>query len=354
MMKTILLIEDNPEVRENTAEILELANYKVHTAENGKFGVEIAQRIKPDLIICDVMMPVLDGHGVLFMLSKNPETAGIPFIFLTAKAERADFRKGMEMGADDYITKPFSEAELLNAVEVRLKKSDWLKAEFSKGIDGLNEFLSEVKGIEELGKISDNRKVRAYKKKELIFSEGSYPQGLCFINKGKVKTFKTHPDGKEFITGLFKEGEFFGYMALIEEDRYSESAMALDDSEVCIIPREDFYDLIYKNREVAARFIKMLSNNLKEKEEQMMNLAYNSVRKRVAQALLTLRKRYQQEGKMDNFSMAISREDLANMVGTATESLIRTLADFKEEQLVEVKGSNITITNPEKLEKLRG
>jgi len=120
-MKHLLLIEDNNEIRENTAEILELAGYSVSTAENGKRGIEIALQKKPDLIICDVMMPVLDGYGVLHLVHKNPELAPIPFIFLTAKAERTDFRKGMEMGADDYITKPFEDIELLNAVEVRLK-----------------------------------------------------------------------------------------------------------------------------------------------------------------------------------------------------------------------------------------
>jgi CRP/FNR family transcriptional regulator, cyclic AMP receptor protein len=122
-MNTILLIEDNLEVRENTAEILELANYRVLTAENGKIGVEKALEEQPDLIICDIMMPVLDGYGVLHLLNKNEHLSNIPFIFLTAKAERLDFRKGMEMGADDYITKPFTDIELLNSGCVKLKCS---------------------------------------------------------------------------------------------------------------------------------------------------------------------------------------------------------------------------------------
>ena len=100
-MKKILLIEDNKDVRENTAESLQLAQYLVITAKNGNEGVELAQAEKPDLIICDIMMPVLDGHGALLLLSKNEETAGIHFIFLTPKAERSDFRSGLEMGADD-------------------------------------------------------------------------------------------------------------------------------------------------------------------------------------------------------------------------------------------------------------
>lgn len=121
-MKTILLIEDNDDIRNNTAEILELSNYNVIAAENGKTGVEKAIEHTPDLIICDIMMPVLDGYGVLHALHRNETTKNIPFIFLTAKTERSDLRKGMELGADDYITKPFTGTELLNAVDGRLKK----------------------------------------------------------------------------------------------------------------------------------------------------------------------------------------------------------------------------------------
>lgn len=125
--KIVLIIEDNQDIRESTAEILELADYRVYTAENGKTGVELAQAHLPDIILCDIMMPELDGYGVLYLLNKNRQTANIPFIFLTAKAEKADLRKGMEMGADDYLTKPFDDMELLNAIETRLQKRDQLK-----------------------------------------------------------------------------------------------------------------------------------------------------------------------------------------------------------------------------------
>ena len=122
-MKKILLIEDNDDIRSNTAEILELSNYKVIVAENGKIGVEKAIEHRPDLIICDIMMPVLDGYGVLHAVHKNEAIKNTPFIFLTAKTERGDFRKGMELGADDYITKPFSGTELLNAIDSRSEKN---------------------------------------------------------------------------------------------------------------------------------------------------------------------------------------------------------------------------------------
>src|ERR1041385_6914856 len=143
-MKKILLIEDNPEMRENTIEILELAKYQVISAVNGKEGVRLASSEKPDLIICDIMMPELDGYGVLHMLAKDNVTASIPFIYLTAKAEKGDYRKGMGMGADDYLTKPFDDMELLNAVETRLKKNEMLKAEFVRTSEGLDDFLNGI------------------------------------------------------------------------------------------------------------------------------------------------------------------------------------------------------------------
>ncbi len=134
-MKKILLIEDNHDIRENTAEILELSNYKVIVAENGKTGIEKAIEHTPDLIICDIMMPVLDGYGVFHAVHKNDSIKNTPFIFLTSKSERTDFRKGMELGADDYITKPFDATELLNAVDSRLKKLELLKEQLAPGIE---------------------------------------------------------------------------------------------------------------------------------------------------------------------------------------------------------------------------
>lgn len=351
-MKKILLIEDNKDVRENTAEILTLAKYKVITANNGKEGVELAQKDKPDLIICDIMMPVLDGHGVLHMLSKNEETASIPFIFLTAKAERSDFRKGMEMGADDYLTKPFDDVELMNAIESRLKKNEILKKEFSKNIEGINEFINEAKGIESLKKLSEERDVRIYKKKDDIYTEGAYPKGVYFINKGKVKTYQTNELGKELITELHKEGEFFGYLSLLQDEKYTNSATALEESEIYMIPKEDFFSLIYKNAEVSKRFIEILSNDLRENEKQLVKLAYNSVRKRVAEALVKLSDKYKKEGEQ-KFSMNVSREDLANLVGTATETVIRTLSDFKEDKYIEVSGGKITILDYDRLAKMK-
>lgn len=351
-MSHILLIEDNDEMRENTAEILELANYKVSTAKNGKVGVEKAIAEKPDLIICDIMMPVLDGYGVLHMLSKNTETASIPFIFLTAKTERSDMRKGMEMGADDYVTKPFDDVELLSAVESRLKKLSILKTTYKKDETGLTDFLNDARAFDDMKKMTADRKVIKYKKKDQIYSEHTYPAGLYLVISGKVKTFKTNNDGKELITGLYKAGEYFGFTDLLEESAHHESASALEDSEITLLAKEDFYTLVYKNSVVAKKFIRMLADEIAEKEDQLLQIAYNSVRKRVANALVKLFERYN-ESDQENFKMAISREDVANLAGTSTETAIRTLSDLKDEQLIEVKGSIITILQIEKLKKMK-
>lgn len=348
-MKKLLIIEDNNDVRENLAEILELSNYDVETAENGKIGVEKALKNPPDLILCDVMMPELDGFGVLKILSKKPATSDIPFIFLTAKAEKSDFRKGMNLGADDYLTKPFDDVELLDAIEIRLKKSEKIKNAFDGTPEGLSTFIDEARGQAELDRLSKEREVRKLAKKEYLYREGDRPKRLYFVAFGSVKTFRTNEWGKEYITQIFKTGEFLGYQALIQEQPYQESAVATEYSEISVIPQDDFKALLTHNRDFSARFIKMLANNIEEKEENLLSLAYDSIRKRVAEALLKLQSKQPDEAKIN-----ILRDDLASMVGTAKESVIRTLTDLKGEKLIAIEHGIITILDKEKLEDLPG
>ena len=348
MKQRILLIEDNADIRDNTAEILELSNYIVDTAENGKIGIEKALLQKPDLIICDIMMPVLDGYGVLHLLNKNEELSGIPFIFLTAKSERGDQRRGMEMGADDYITKPFTDIELLNAIDSRLKKIKILKKEYTSDPQGIQEMLNEFGELNTLDNITENREENHYKKKQAVYMEGNHPYKLFYIKKGKVKTFISNEDGKVLTTGLFGEGDFFGYTALLEGTIYKETAEAIDDSVITDIPIDEFQKLLYHDAAATRKIIQLLSKNIAEKEQQLLNIAYNSLRKRVATALITLLNKYGKEGD-DVFTINFSREDLANIAGTATESLIRTLSDFKNEKLIDIQGSRISVLNEKKL-----
>ncbi len=345
-MKKILLIEDNEDVRETTAEILELADYDVLTAENGKIGVELAKTNKPELIICDIMMPDLDGYGVLRILSKNTETANIPFIFLTAKAEKSDMRKGMNMGADDYITKPFEEAELLEAIETRLIRSANLRKDFKGDLESFNQFIDEARGINDLSDLPKDRKTKEFNKKEAIFRENDFANYLYFVTKGKVKCFKTDEYGKELVTDLYGPGDFIGYMSLLEDTDYNETAIAMEATEVAIIPKHDFLSLLQKNRDVANQFIKMLAGNVLEKENRLLQLAYAPVRERVANALLKLIAK-----ENDSVKLKISREDLASIVGTAKESLIRMLSEMKKEGLIESEGQTITIMDQDGLKR---
>ena len=350
-MKKILLIEDNDDIRNNTAEILELSNYEVLTAENGKTGVAMAIEHKPDLIICDIMMPLLDGYGVLHAVHKNESIQNTPFIFLTAKTERGDFRKGMELGADDYIMKPFDGTELLNAVDSRLKKFDLLKQTLAPGIEGLQDLMKVTYGKNTLLNFTEDRNVNKYKKKQTIYSQGNHPNRLYYVLKGKVKTFRTNEDGKELVTEIYIPGEFLGYVALLEESVYQDTAEALEESELAVIPKEDFEELINKNPQVTKKFIQLLAKNISSKEEQLLSLAYNSLRKKVAESLILLQKKYQDKPG-EEFNIDISRENLATIAGTATESLIRTLSDFRSEKLIDIKGGSIKIINEKKLSNL--
>jgi CRP-like cAMP-binding protein len=343
-MKKILLIEDDLVMRENTEELLELAGFSVESSENGVLGVIKAKEFLPDIIISDIMMPELDGYGVLHMLSNDPLTNTIPFIFLSAKAEKSEVRKGMELGADDYLTKPFEESELLKAIEVRLKKFNENKLAFSKGFEGLvsSAYPEETESL--LKKLTESKKTFNFKKKEVVYHEQDTALQLYYLESGKVKTFRSHDDGKEYITSVYSDGDFFGVKALFEDSAYTESAITLEESKVKKIPKEDFLDLVYKNRDISTQFIKMLSKNIEENEKKLISLAYDTVRKRTAQVLVELGDKHSAE-KKGPVEIKMTREDLASLAGTAIETVIRCLRDLKNENLIEIKGRSINLLN---------
>jgi len=291
-------------------------------------------------------MPEMDGYGVLYMLSKRPETIAIPFIFLTAKAEHFDRRKGMEMGADDYLTKPFDDMELLNAIESRLKKKEGQQAFYSKSLDRLNSLVAKKDGLAALKKIIEERKARPFKKNQVIYYEGDKGNGLYLLLSGKVKTIKMAEDGRELMTGMYSADDYLGINAMLSNEEYADTATALEDSLLCLIPKEQLEQLLNLYPEIAREFIKLLANDIREKEEQLLQMAYHSVRKKMAEALLRLQ-------RQDGTEFKISREDLAAMAAMATETVSRTLSDFKEEGLIEKKGSTITILDLAKLTKMK-
>src|SRR5258708_10420073 len=140
-MTRILAIEDDSNILENVMETLEVGNYEVVGAENGAHGVELAQQLLPDLIVSDITMPGMNGYDVLVALRGDPATARIPFIFLTAVADRSSMRDAMNLGADDYLTKPFTATELLTAVSARLEKHARLEQAHEHSMAELRENL---------------------------------------------------------------------------------------------------------------------------------------------------------------------------------------------------------------------
>ncbi len=351
-MKKLLLIEDQDDLRENTEEILQLASYQVFSAKDGKQGVELAIKEKPDLILCDIMMPVLDGYGVLNMIQNIPELVHVPFIFLSAKSDRTDLRKGMDLGADDYITKPFNGTELLSAIDRRLKKYDSLISDLSGSVEKI-QLLNNINRLNHkdiIGEIIRNRYVNKYRKKQIIYSEGNRPSRLYYILSGKIRVIKTNDDAKELVVGLYKEGDFLGHIPLLENSAYKDTAEALEDAQLVLIPREEFDELMKKDINLITNFIQILAKDISTQHEHLISLAYNSLRKKVAQALISLYRAYKTSD--DDYYIDMPREGLASIAGTATESLIRTLTDFKNEKLIEIKDSKIKILQEGKLDKL--
>jgi DNA-binding response OmpR family regulator len=346
----ILLIEDNQEMADNIASILALAQYDVLCAYNGKHGVALANEGRPDLILCDIMMPELDGFGVLHILQQDPETANIPFVFLSARADKTEIRQGMNLGADDYITKPFDTTDLLKLIETRLKKSDGLKSQFSANHFSYHSVFSEARERKALELLLAGKSQRLYRRKEFVYLEEQTSTEVFFLQNGEIKTYKANHDGKELITGLYGQGEFFGYVSVLEERPYHDNAEVVQEAQIVTVPRQEFVQLIYSSKDLARKFIRITAGKLAEAEDRMLELAYQSVRQRVAGSLLKLQALVTAMPKTRHIS--ICRKDISCIVGTATESLNRTLADFKDEGLVEISDEGIRIVNQQKLEKI--
>lgn len=348
-MKHILLIEDDPILRENTAELLELSNYKITTAPNGKIGLETALEIQPDIIVCDIMMPELDGYGVLQGLAKTEQTKHIPFIFLSAKTERKDVRKGMDLGADDYITKPFEENELISAIESRLAKAAILKDNRENATNEVEDEQS-IRNLNDLKNFfDDNGKTFSFKQGEIIYKEGQHSNYIYLIEKGLVKCHKLDDQGKDLTTALHKEDDLFGYTSFTENTVYKETAAAIKESVLLGISKNEFIEIISNNHKVTLDLIQLLNDDLVNVKDQLLEMAYSSVKKRTA---LTILKFADKLGSKPTDFIRISRNDLASVAGVATESLIRTLSRFKDQGIIEIEGRNIKVLDLQQLKNI--
>ncbi|MBF9219628.1 Crp/Fnr family transcriptional regulator [Hymenobacter ruricola] len=206
--------------------------------------------------------------------------------------------------------------------------------------------------LEELDFISGSKVSQSYQKGQRIFQEGAPAQGLHCVNQGKIKVTKSGGDGKEQIVRLAKEGDVMGFQSVLTETKYTTSAVALEDCVVCFIPRADFFRVWQSNVQFSTSLMQMMAKALGAAEVQMLHLAYKPVRERLAEALLLLYHTFRKAGEALPFSMAISREDLASLVGTAKETATRLLSEFKEEGIIATRGSQVTILEPSGLSKI--
>lgn len=197
--------------------------------------------------------------------------------------------------------------------------------------------------------INEEKICTPYKKGQIIFHEGSRPLGIYCVNRGKIKLVKLGEDGKEQILRLIKPGDLMGYRALLSGDKYSASAVVLEEAGICFIPKELFMGVLQKDGVLSMEIMKLLSDDLRKAEVSITHFAQKPVRERLAEALLFIKETYGFEADGKTIDLKISREDLANLVGTATETAIRLLSDLKHEGVVALEGKKIEILNLPKL-----
>lgn len=203
--------------------------------------------------------------------------------------------------------------------------------------------------------LDEQKSANTYKKGQILFHEGTRPMGIFCINKGKVKIYRLGSDGKEQIITIATSGDVLGYKAMLSEEHYSVSGETLEDCNICFIPRTNFLEILEESPELYQRLLKKVCKEMGLMTEKMTNLAQKSVRERMALTLVMLHNTYGMDA-VDNGTVTINltREDLANIVGTATETLIRLLHDFKDEGLVSTEGRKILIDDPVKLARVGG
>ncbi|SEW12395.1 CRP/FNR family transcriptional regulator, anaerobic regulatory protein [Chitinophaga arvensicola] len=194
-----------------------------------------------------------------------------------------------------------------------------------------------------LEQIAEAKVCSVYRKGQVIFHEGAYPFGVYCVNDGKIKLSHSGDDGREQIVRLIKAGDIMGYKALLSNERYTATAMALEDSSICFIPKDLFLSILQKDASLSFEMMRILSSELRKAELKITHLAQKPVRERLAETLLFIKETYGLEEDGHTLSVRLSREEIANLVGTATESAIRLLSEFKKDGMIELEGKKIRL-----------
>lgn len=224
------------------------------------------------------------------------------------------------------------------------------EVEWSGFIGRMNPVFSRLQQSEVI-KQNASRNYIAFKKGQEIFSEGSNPYGLYCVMQGKIKIVQTGDNGREQIVRFARSGDIMGYRALLTGDKYSCSGIALEETDVCFIPKDVFMNLLQTDNTLAFELLRLLGNDLRNAEHRITDLAQKPVRERIAEAILFLKETYGVEADGQTINVKLSREELANVVGTATETAIRLLSEFKSEGMLELPGKKIKILDEPQLMK---
>jgi CRP-like cAMP-binding protein/CheY-like chemotaxis protein len=338
-MARILLIDDDQAFLKMTSEVLNVAGYDVDFAADGKTGVIMAQATHPDLILCDIQMMELDGFGVLKILSKENDTASIPFIFISSQNDGASIRKGLFHGGDDFLIKPIQSSELIDAIEKRLNRIQLWKSSSNEKMD--NKFFKNKPIGIFLSDFFANRKLKALKKKDKLYYENDFANHTYYLISGKIKTIKTDSYGKEYVTDIFLPGKLLGFLPIQENGEHRETAVAMEPSVIAVVPKHEFVDYLKQEPSFSFAIMQLMSENIAEKENRMLQLAYATVKERVAETLLY----FHNEQDAPSPIAGISRDDLASIVGTTKESLVRALSEFKKDGSIKALSKSIAIND---------
>lgn len=348
--KVLIILEDF-DLRIKITEILTIAKYNVKSTNSGKQAIEMIRTTPIDIIISGVNVTEIDGIGVLGLINKFTEMAGISFIMLLNNKDYELARRVMELGADGYLMNPFDDGELLNQVEIRLRKKRLQYELFLKHHAQLRNIHNSQDDLSWLRSRFEGSLPRHFKKNQVLYYRGERRAlGLHYIVSGKIKTYVADTAGNVLITGIYGPHEYFGLQGTLLGTENKEIAEAIDSAEILTIPFNDVQHLITDYPEIFAVFAKDLAQTLNNRDEKLLNIAYYSVRKRIANAIISLTKHSEDD---DKGRFILPRYDLACLVGIATETLSRVLSDFTKEGLIEKLGNNIIITDIKALKMMK-
>jgi DNA-binding response OmpR family regulator len=344
-MYKILIIEDDGLFSKSAEEILRLSDYEVLVAADGRNGVKKAIELIPDLILCDIQLPDLDGFGVLKAIRNSDRLRKTLFIFMSGIPQHQDFRRAMDSGADDFLLKPFTGTELLMSVSSRLQRLEQLSESDSPLLDDDN------LPINFQDRLAVRYPLTHFKKNAQVFHSGQNIHFLIFLVEGILRCSRFDHSGKELTVAIYSPGQFVGLTEWLQGLQFQDDGHALTDLVFISVPVADFKFEILRARGVSTLLTRQLATELRNQNELLLNLAYQDLRGKVAYAFLRL------HGVMQNQmdpkqSLPITRVILATIAGIAKESAVRTVLDFIEEGLLEETSEGFRILDRAGLEKI--